>query len=57
MKKKLLLLLALCISLFAFAKYGTLDTTFTPGTGASAFFSAIALQSDGKIIIGDQFTT
>ncbi len=35
---------------------GTLDATFTPGTGADGRISALALQSDGKIIIGGAFT-
>ena len=36
---------------------GSLDTTFNPGTGADNEVSAIAIQSDGKIIIGGWFTT
>ena len=38
---------------------GTRDTTFTTnnGTGASSTVSSIAVQSDGKIIIGGFFTT
>lgn len=36
---------------------GELDTTFNPGTGASNTVRAVALQSDGKIIIGGEFTT
>jgi uncharacterized delta-60 repeat protein len=38
---------------------GTLDTGFNTGgtIGVSAFVSAIAIQSDGKIIIGGFFTT
>lgn len=36
---------------------GTLDTTFDPGTGANAIVFAVALQSDGKILIGGDFTT
>jgi uncharacterized delta-60 repeat protein len=35
---------------------GTLDTTFNPGTGANAVIYDIALQPDGKIIIGGNFT-
>lgn len=35
---------------------GSLDTTFNPGTGANSHVeSTIALQADGKIIIGGQF--
>ncbi len=35
---------------------GSLDTDFSPGTSANRPISAIALQSDGKIIIGGEFT-
>jgi|GEM_PF-2230755 len=34
---------------------GTLDGTFNPGSGASNFVHALALQSDGKVIIGGIF--
>ena len=36
---------------------GTLDTTFTTGTGANTIVYSIAIQADGKIIIGGFFTT
>jgi uncharacterized delta-60 repeat protein len=38
---------------------GTRDTTFTDGTGtgANGIISAVAVQSDGKIVVGGQFTT
>jgi len=36
---------------------GTLDATFTPGTGANALITACVLQSDGKVVIGGSFTT
>lgn len=38
---------------------GSLDTTFNPGTGATGglIVESIALQTDGKIIIGGGFTT
>jgi len=36
---------------------GTLDTTFNPGTGANSSVNATAIQSDGKIIIGGDFTS
>lgn len=36
---------------------GTLDTTFNPGTGASSTINTIKIQSNGKIIIGGNFTT
>ncbi len=35
----------------------SLDPTFDPGTGANAGVLGIALQNDGKIIIGGTFTT
>ena len=35
---------------------GSLDTTFTSKIGANAEISAVAIQSDGKIIIGGSFT-
>ncbi len=36
---------------------GTIDATFNTGTGASSLVSALALQSDGKVIIGGSFAT
>jgi uncharacterized delta-60 repeat protein len=36
---------------------GSLDTTFDPGSGANLYVEAVALQPDGKVIIGGQFTT
>ena len=36
---------------------GTLDTTFNPGTGTSSYVFSIAMQSDGKIIIGGSFSS
>lgn len=36
---------------------GTLDPTFTPGTGPNSGVHAIVLQPDGKIVIGGSFTT
>lgn len=35
---------------------GTLDTSFDPGTGTSAAISSLAMQSDGKYIIGGTFS-
>ena len=34
---------------------GTVDTTFNPGLGADGRVWAVALQSDGKIVIGGEF--
>ncbi|MGL2992752.1 T9SS sorting signal type C domain-containing protein [Flavobacterium sp. TSSA_36] len=36
---------------------GTIDTTFSIGTGASKVIEKVELQSDGKIIIGGDFDT
>ena len=36
---------------------GTLDTTFNPGTGANQTIYKIALQPDGKILLGGFFTS
>ncbi len=36
---------------------GGLDTTFNPGLGANGTIWALALQSDGKMIVGGEFTT
>jgi uncharacterized delta-60 repeat protein len=34
---------------------GTLDTTFAVGTGPNATVESVALQTDGKVVIGGQF--
>jgi uncharacterized delta-60 repeat protein len=36
---------------------GTLDTDFDPGTGANNTVNAVAIQSDGKVVIGGDFTS
>jgi uncharacterized delta-60 repeat protein len=36
---------------------GGLDGTFTPGLGANGAVWAVAIQTDGKIVIGGEFTT
>lgn len=36
---------------------GTLDTTFDPGSGANGFVYAVKVQSDGKILVGGDFTS
>lgn len=36
---------------------GSLDTSFDPGTGTNIYISSLAIQNDGKIIIGGDFTT
>lgn len=35
---------------------GSIDATFNPGTGANSFVFTTAIQSDGKIIIGGDYT-
>lgn len=41
----------------SFAQPGTLDMNFSPGSGANSNVLAVALQSDGKIIIGGLFNS
>ena len=36
---------------------GSLDVSFNPGTGADALVQTVALQADGKVLIGGGFTT
>ncbi len=36
---------------------GSLDTSFDPGAGANDVVHAVALQSDGKVLVGGNFTT
>jgi uncharacterized delta-60 repeat protein len=36
---------------------GSLDAGFNPGTGANSYIKTIAIQSDGKIVIGGEFTS
>jgi len=36
---------------------GSLDATFNPSTGSNNVINSLALQNDGKIIIGGQFTS
>jgi uncharacterized delta-60 repeat protein len=36
---------------------GSLDTSFNPGTGANGSVRTVAVQSDGKVLIGGDFTT
>ena len=36
---------------------GSLDTSFDPGTGANALVWSLAIQSDGRIVIGGSFST
>jgi uncharacterized delta-60 repeat protein len=66
MKKNLLLtlLLATCVFLTSFAQPGAVDLSFNPADvgfgmdgGADSTMHAIAVQSDGKILIGGEFTS
>ncbi len=36
---------------------GSLDTSFNPGTGSNSDIKSLAIQSDGKILIGGYFTS
>ncbi|MBI5770411.1 MAG: M36 family metallopeptidase [Verrucomicrobia bacterium] len=36
---------------------GTLDATFAPSSGANSTVNALALQSDGKLVVGGAFTS
>jgi len=36
---------------------GAVDTDFNPGTGANTSVEALALQADGKVVLGGTFTT
>ncbi|HEY0737772.1 MAG TPA: delta-60 repeat domain-containing protein [Herpetosiphonaceae bacterium] len=36
---------------------GSLDTSFDPGTGVDSFVHALALQPDGKVLLGGAFTS
>ncbi len=56
MKNKLLFGL-LFATTTAFGQAGACDLTFDPGTGANSSVNAIALQPDGKILIGGAFYT
>jgi uncharacterized delta-60 repeat protein len=60
MKKILLIIISCYLSFICFAQPGSLDLTFDPGTGAntpsSTYIWTTAIQSDGKIIIGGNFT-
>jgi uncharacterized delta-60 repeat protein len=56
MKHKLLYFVFLLTSLTTFAQDGALDTSFNQGSGYNDYAYAIAIQPDGKIIIGGAFT-
>jgi len=51
----LFLSLALVAPALAFLTTGWLDTGFDPGTGANDIVRAVAVQPDGKILIGGRF--
>lgn len=54
-----MVVLSLSIAQIAFAAAGDLDTTFNSnlGTGLNNYVRDIAIQSDGKIVLGGHFTT
>jgi uncharacterized delta-60 repeat protein len=47
----------LALPLCAPAAPGDLDLTFDPGSGLDGYVAAVAVQPDGKLIIGGSFTT
>ncbi len=49
-------LVALNLGIFAQSS-GSLDTSFDPGTGTNTLVESIAVQADGKILIGGPFNT
>lgn len=51
------LLISLIISGTALGQGGDLDITFDPGSGANGSITTVALQANGKILIGGSFTT
>jgi uncharacterized delta-60 repeat protein len=54
----LLLVLIICINSSLFAQSGALDATFLSGTATSTGnVASIAVQSDGKVVIGGTFTS
>lgn len=54
--KSIILLSLLLISLNGICQDGQLDPTFTPTTNFDSFIQVIAQQTDGKILIGGDFT-
>src|SRR5215468_11040795 len=50
-----LALLALLVAAKVQAAPGDVDTTFNPGFGADAPIHAIAVQPDGKLVVGGEF--
>jgi uncharacterized delta-60 repeat protein len=58
MKKLLTVTLSiLALVVQTFAQAGLIDSTFNPGTGADIEVHCTAIQSDGKIIIGGEFSS
>jgi uncharacterized delta-60 repeat protein len=55
--KHLLIIASLFIGFVAKAQPGALDLSFDPGAGANNIIRTIALQADGKIVIGGDFNT
>jgi uncharacterized delta-60 repeat protein len=57
MKKITTFLLALVTVTITLAQPGSIDPTFNPGTGFNGTVNSIAIQSDGKIMVGGGFTS
>jgi hypothetical protein len=47
----------LASTFFAYAQPGSLDMTFNPGSGANAAIACMALETNGQIVIGGNFTS
>jgi hypothetical protein len=45
------------LAITTFAQIGSIDPTFNPGTAADCNVWTTSIQSDGKIIIGGNFTS
>src|SRR3954453_12251446 len=53
----MVLVWTLVLLLHARGAPGDLDMTFDPGSGIDSYVNAVAVQPDGNVIIGGQFTT
>ena len=55
--KRIILIASFLFSVVAFAQPGAIDLTFNPGIGPNGSVRTTSIQSDGKIIIGGNFTS
>ncbi len=54
--RKILLLLLIILKTTSYSQDGTIDTSFNPPVGANNNVNTTAIQADGKIIVGGDFT-